>query len=44
MKGTSVTTRSLVPATLMWLRVYRKEQPDLFECRPSLSDTIRIKP
>ena len=36
--------RSLVPATLMWLRVYRKEQPDIFECRPSLSDTIRIKP
>ena len=26
---------SLVPATLMWLRVYRKEQPNIFECRPS---------
>lgn len=28
--------RSLVPATLMWLRVYRKEQPKIFECRPSV--------
>ena len=27
--------RSLVPATLMWLRVYRKEQPEIFECKPS---------
>jgi uncharacterized protein with HEPN domain len=26
--------RSLVPATLMWLRVYRKERPDIFECKP----------
>lgn len=25
--------RSLVPATLMWLRVYRKNQPEIFECR-----------
>ncbi len=23
--------RSLVPATLMWLRVYRKNQPELFQ-------------
>lgn len=27
--------RSLVPATLMWLRVYRANQPALFECRPA---------
>jgi uncharacterized protein with HEPN domain len=26
--------RSLVPATLMWLRVYRKNQPEIFECKP----------
>lgn len=26
--------RALVPATLMWLRVYRKEQPEIFECKP----------
>jgi uncharacterized protein with HEPN domain len=26
--------RALVPATLMWLRVYRKERPDIFECKP----------
>jgi hypothetical protein len=26
--------RSLVPATLMWLRVYRANQPEVFECRP----------
>ena len=36
--------RSLVPATLMWLRVYRKEQPEIFECKPALSDTVRISP
>ena len=36
--------RSLVPATLMWLRVYRKEQPEIFECKPTLSDTVRISP
>ena len=36
--------RSLVPATLMWLRVYRKEQPEIFECKPTLSDTVRIRP
>ena len=35
---------SLVPATLMWQRVYRKEQPEIFECRPTLSDTVRISP
>lgn len=35
--------RSLVPATLMWLRVYRKEQPEIFECKPTLSDTVRIR-
>lgn len=27
--------RSLVPATLMWLRVYRKNQPEIFEYRPA---------
>ncbi len=26
---------SLVPATLMWLRVYRTNQPEIFECKPS---------
>ncbi len=26
--------RSLVPATLMWLRVYRKEQPQVFKFEP----------
>lgn len=26
--------RSLVPATLMWLRVYRTNQPEVFECKP----------
>ena len=35
---------SLVPATLMWLQVYRKEQPEIFECKPTLSDTVRISP
>ncbi len=27
--------RALVPATLMWLRVYRKNQPEIFECKPA---------
>lgn len=27
--------RSLVPATLMWLRVYRKNEPEVFECKPA---------
>lgn len=27
--------RSLAPATLMWLRVYRTNQPELFECKPN---------
>jgi uncharacterized protein with HEPN domain len=27
--------RALVPATLMWLRVYRTNQPELFECKPA---------
>lgn len=27
--------RSLVPATLMWLRLYRKNTPELFECKPA---------
>lgn len=27
--------RSLVPATLMWLRVYREEDPSLFAFRPA---------
>ncbi|WP_088287319.1 hypothetical protein [Ideonella sp. A 288] len=26
--------RSMVPATLMWLQVYRRAEPDLFEFRP----------
>lgn len=26
--------RSLVPATLMWLRVYRTNQPEVFACKP----------
>jgi uncharacterized protein with HEPN domain len=26
--------RSLAPATLMWLRVYRKSLPEIFECKP----------
>lgn len=26
---------SLVPATLMWLQVYRKEQSEIFGCKPS---------
>lgn len=26
--------RSLVPATLMWLRVYHKSLPEIFECKP----------
>lgn len=29
--------RSLVPATLMWLRVYRNNMPDLFACKPAPS-------
>lgn len=35
--------RSLVPATLMWLRFYRKEQPDIFECKP-LADVGGARP
>ena len=27
--------RSLAPATLMWLRVYRKSQPEIFEYKPA---------
>ena len=27
--------RALVPATLMWLQVYRRAEPGLFEFRPS---------
>ena len=27
--------RALVPATLMWLRVYRTNQPEMFECKPA---------
>lgn len=26
--------RSLIPATVMWLRVYRKNQPELFDFAP----------
>ena len=35
--------RSLVPATLMWLQVYRKEQPEIFECKP-LADVSGTRP
>jgi uncharacterized protein with HEPN domain len=35
--------RSLVPATLMWLRVYRLNQPQLFQWTPT-SVTDRAKP
>lgn len=28
------TVRSLIPATLMWLRVYRKNQPEVFRWMP----------
>jgi uncharacterized protein with HEPN domain len=35
--------RALVPATLMWLRVYRKERPDIFECKP-LADAGGARP
>ena len=28
------SVRSLVPATLMWLRVYRQNQPEIFEYKP----------
>jgi hypothetical protein len=27
--------RSLAPATLMWLRVYRKNQPEVFDYKPA---------
>ena len=29
--------RSLVPATLMWLRVYRSNQPELFSLAPGVA-------
>jgi uncharacterized protein with HEPN domain len=29
--------RSLIPATIMWLRVYRKNQPELFEFAPEVA-------
>ena len=35
--------RSLAPATLMWLRVYRKSLPEIFECKPE-SDAYRGTP
>ena len=28
--------RSLIPATIMWLRVYRKNQPELFDYAPAV--------
>ena len=28
------TAKSLIPATIMWLRVYRKNQPELFDFAP----------
>jgi uncharacterized protein with HEPN domain len=30
-------TQALIPATIMWLRVYRQNQPGLFECVPEAS-------
>jgi uncharacterized protein with HEPN domain len=35
--------QSLVPATLMWLRVYRKNQPDIFKYS-LLTDTDEAQP
>jgi len=35
--------RSLAPATLMWLRVYRKSLPEIFEYKP-VSDAQRSAP
>lgn len=35
--------RSLAPATLMWLRVYRKNQPEIFEYQ-SIPDTGEARP
>jgi uncharacterized protein with HEPN domain len=35
--------RSLVPATLMWLRVYRKNQPEVFEYT-AINDSGRARP
>jgi uncharacterized protein with HEPN domain len=35
--------RSLVPDTLMWLRVYRHNQPELFAC-PPIADTGEARP
>lgn len=35
--------RSLAPATLMWLRVYHKSLPEIFECKPS-TDVLRGTP
>jgi len=29
-----IAVRSLVPDTLVWLRVYRKNQPEVFACQP----------
>ena len=29
-----IAVRSLVPDTLIWLRVYRKNQPEVFACQP----------
>lgn len=29
-----IAVLTLVPATLMWLRVYRKNQPEVFEYGP----------
>jgi len=31
--------RSLAPATLMWLRVYRQNQPEIFACTPEADET-----
>jgi len=32
--------RSLAPATLMWLRVYRQNQPEIFACIPDAQEEM----
>lgn len=32
--------RSLAPATLMWLRVYRQNQPEIFACIPDKQEEM----
>ncbi len=35
--------RSLIPATIMWLRVYRKNQPELFDYTAPMTQDIRAR-